>query len=204
MSNVLEFPGTRRSTENVSTAPSPRTSYQKRKRNSPFRRLWYTAEMAMVEVNKTENRHTPDEIEKIRRGVAAAQELADELSRAAKPFLTGRPRRTNSQAMARRRDFGEAMRRRIRNIALFRDLSVDEIKPALTLKHHEIAKFTEKHGVNLEWLLEGKGSIFKNGPIAPNSIRSAAELAALVQTLPEAEQRKIEAVVDLFLAERSR
>jgi hypothetical protein len=53
------------------------------------------------------------------------------------------------------------MRRRIRIIALFHDLSVEEIKPALTLKHHEIAKFTEKHGVNLQWLLEGKGASSK-------------------------------------------
>jgi DNA-binding transcriptional MerR regulator len=102
----------------------------------------------------------------------------------------------------RRREFGEAMRRRIRIIALFQDLSVEEIKPALTLKHHEIAKFTEKHGVNLEWLLEGKGRVHKNGPIVPTM--SAAEFAAALRTLPEAEQRKIEAIVDLFLAERGR
>ena len=93
------------------------------------------------------------------------------------------------------------MRRRIRIIALFRDLSVEEIKPALTLKHHEIAKFAEKHGVNLEWLLEGKGHILKGGDkIKP---MSGAEFAAVLRTLPEAEQRKIEAVVDLLLAERS-
>ena len=36
--------------------------------------------------------------------------------------------------------------------------------PVLKLKHHEIANFTEKHGVNVEWLLEGKGRIFKSGP----------------------------------------
>jgi hypothetical protein len=79
--------------------------------------------------------------------------------------------------------------------------SVEEIKPVSTLKHYQIAKFTEKHGVNLEWLLEGRGRAFINEP--PNSIRSSAELAALVYTLPEAEQRKIEAVIDLFLEERS-
>jgi hypothetical protein len=32
---------------------------------------------------------------------------------------------------------------------------------------------------------------------------TGAELAAFVRTLPEAQQRKIEAVVDLLLAERS-
>jgi hypothetical protein len=42
-----------------------------------------------------------------------------------------------------------------------RDLSDEEIKPALTLKHRRIAQFSEQHGVNLEWLLEGRGRIFK-------------------------------------------
>lgn len=72
----------------------------------------------------------------------------------------------------------------------------------MTLKHYEIAKFTEKHGVNLEWLLEGEGRIFKKDKIELNPM-SGAEFAALLGTLPEAQQRKIEAVVDLFLAERS-
>ena len=45
--------------------------------------------------------------------------------------------------------------------------------------------------------------VLKNDPIAPNSTMNAAEFAAPVRTLPEAQQRKIEAVVDLFLAERS-
>lgn len=63
--------------------------------------------------------------------------------------------------MARRREFNDAMRQRIMDIAASRDPSNEEVKPALTLKHHEIAKFTEKHGVNLEWLLEGKGRIFE-------------------------------------------
>jgi hypothetical protein len=77
-------------------------------------------------------------------------------------FLAAHPVRTrNSEAMARRRAFKEAMRRRIRDIAASRDLSEEEIKPALKLKHREIANFTEAHGVNLEWLLEGRGPIFK-------------------------------------------
>jgi hypothetical protein len=64
----------------------------------------------------------------------------------------------------------DAMRQRIRDIAASRDLSDEEIKPVLKLKHHEIAEFTEKHGVNLEWLLEGKGRIFEKDPIglSPN------------------------------------
>ena len=47
------------------------------------------------------------------------------------------------------------------HIAASRDLSDEEIKPALTLKHRRIAQFSEQHGVNLEWLLEGRGRIFK-------------------------------------------
>lgn len=66
------------------------------------------------------------------------------------------PRRTKTEALEHRREFKAAMRQRIRDIAASRDLSDEEIKPALTLKHHEIAKFTDEHGVNLEWLLEGR------------------------------------------------
>ena len=79
--------------------------------------------------------------------------------------------------MARRREFKEAMRQRIRDIAASRDLSDEEIRPVMKLKHHEIANFTEKHGVNVEWLLEGKGSIFKKDP------------AAVVANMPEADQQ---------------
>jgi hypothetical protein len=45
-----------------------------------------------------------------------------------------------------------------------RTLSDDEIRPALWLKHQEIARFSEAHGVNLEWLLGGEGEMFKRGP----------------------------------------
>jgi hypothetical protein len=83
--------------------------------------------------------------------------IADDLA-----FLAAHPVRIrNSETMARRRAFKEAMRRRIRDVAASRDLSEEEIKPVLKLKHHEIANFTEVHGVNLEWLLEGTGRIFK-------------------------------------------
>jgi hypothetical protein len=79
-------------------------------------------------------------------------------------FLAAHPtRHNNSEAAARRREFKEAMRRRIRDVAASRDLSDDEIKPALTLKHEEIANFSEQHGVSIEWLLEGKGRIFNRG-----------------------------------------
>jgi len=75
-------------------------------------------------------------------------------------------------------------------IAASRDLSDDEIKPALTLKHQHIGEFAEKHGVNLEWLLEGKGRVFTKDRIAQTPKTSATELAALVRTLPEAQQRR--------------
>jgi hypothetical protein len=79
-------------------------------------------------------------------------------------FLAAHPiRHNNSEAAARRRAFKEAMRRRIRDIAASRDLSDEEIKPALTLKHQEIARFSEQHGVSIEWLLEGKGRIARGG-----------------------------------------
>jgi hypothetical protein len=80
-------------------------------------------------------------------------------------------RHNNSEAALRRREFKEAMRRRIRDVAASRDLSDEEIKPVLTLKHQEIARFSERHGVNIGWLLEGKGRIFKNDPITLNPDR---------------------------------
>jgi hypothetical protein len=102
-------------------------------------------------------------------------------------------RHNNSEAMARRREFEEAMRRRIGDVAASRDLSDEEIKPALTLKHQEIARFSEHHGVNIEWLLEGKGRIFKKDPITINPNMTGSEFAAVVRTLPTADQRAIEA-----------
>ena len=55
------------------------------------------------------------------------------------------------------------MRQRIREIAASRDLSDEEIRPVLRLKHREIACFSEANGVNLKWLFEGTGPIFKSG-----------------------------------------
>lgn len=129
----------------------------------------------------------------------AEQAIADDLA-----FLAAHPtRRSNSEAMAHSREFKEAMRQRIRELAASRDLSDEEIKPVLRLKHQEIAEFTEQHGVNLEWLLEGRGRVFKTDPIrlSPNS--TGAEFAAVVRTLPEAKQRIIEAAVDRLLQERN-
>jgi hypothetical protein len=85
--------------------------------------------------------------------------VADDLA-----WLAAHPtRRSNSEAMARSRDFKAAMRRRVMEVAISRGLSDEEIKPVLKLKHQEIAKFTEKHGVNLRWLLKGEGRVFNSG-----------------------------------------
>jgi hypothetical protein len=119
----------------------------------------------------------------------AEQAIADDLA-----FLAAHPtRRSNSETMARRREFKEAMRQRIREIAVSRDLSDEEIKPVLRLKHEDVGRFTEKHGVNLGWLLEGKGRIFK---------KDQQELAALVATMPMADQQAIRATVREILQER--
>src|ERR1019366_4099554 len=118
-------------------------------------------------------------------------------------FLAAHPmRRSNSEAMAHRREFKEAMRQRIRDIAASRDLSDEEIKPALSLKHHEIAEFTEKHGVNLEWLLEGKGRIFKKDPIRLSPNMTGNEFAAVVTMMPIADQQAIGDMVREMLQER--
>lgn len=83
--------------------------------------------------------------------------IADDLA-----FLAAHPtRRSNSEAMARSREFKEAMRQRIRDLAASRDLPDDEIKSVLRLKHQEIGAFAVKHSVSLAWLLEGAGPIFK-------------------------------------------
>jgi hypothetical protein len=153
-------------------------------------------------VNKVEHQHTSSEMAYIREGVAAARCLADELERAAAPFLQQQPaRRTKSDAMARRAEFKDAMRRRIRDIAGSRDLSDEEIKPALTLKHHQIANFAEKHGVNLEWLFEGKGRVFETDPITVNSSMTGKEFAAVLGQMPLPDQQMIRGMIDQILEE---
>jgi hypothetical protein len=56
------------------------------------------------------------------------------------------------------------MRQRIKDVAASRNLSDEEIRPVLRLKHQEIGRFCEARGVNLGWLLEGEGRIFKGVP----------------------------------------
>jgi hypothetical protein len=124
--------------------------------------------------------------------------IADDLA-----FLVAHPvRRSNSEAMAHRREFKDAMWQRIRDITASRDLSDEEIKPVLKLKHHEIAEFTEKHGVNIEWLLEGRGRIFKKDPIWLSPNMTGTELAAVVTTMSRADQQAIRARVREILQER--
>jgi hypothetical protein len=93
----------------------------------------------------------------------AEQAIADDLA-----FLAAHPTRRgiDSETVSRRRAFKEAMRQRIRDIAASRDLSDEEIKPVLRLKHREIGEFAEKHGVNLGWLLGGKGRLFESRPLS--------------------------------------
>ncbi len=155
---------------------------------------WDTASVKwkQMALARGQYRYTDVKPERIERAIA------DDLA-----FLAAHPvRRSNSEAMAHRREFKDAMRQRIRDIAASRDLSDEEIKPVLKLKHHEIANFTEKHGVNVEWLLEGKGRVFEKDPIrlSPNS--TGAEFAAVVATMPMADQQAIGAMVSEILQER--
>jgi hypothetical protein len=94
------------------------------------------------------------------------------------------------------------MRRRIKDIAASRDIPDDEIRPVLSLKHRHIGEFATKFNVNLEWLLEGKGRVFEKDPIrlGPNS--TGAEFAAVVATMPEADQHAIRTMVREIMQER--
>ena len=98
----------------------------------------------------------PTKPERIERAIAD-----DEAWLAAHPTK----RTGNVEACAARRAhtrvFKEAMRQRIREIAASLNLSDIQIGPALKLKHFAIAGFVEEHSVNIEWLLEGRGDVFK-------------------------------------------
>jgi hypothetical protein len=79
---------------------------------------------------------------------------------AAHPTKKSKPMTT--EAKERRRNFKEAMRQRIKEIAASRGIPDDEIHPALSLRHHHIAKFVTTYNVSLGWLLEGAGPIFRS------------------------------------------
>ena len=113
-------------------------------------------------------------------------------------------RRTNTEAMAGNREFNEATRQRIRDVAASRDLSDEEIKGALTCKHEGIAAFTKKHGVNLEWLLEGRGCMFKKDPIVLSENSTGSEIASVVRTMPIADQERIRTIIREIQQERDR
>jgi hypothetical protein len=113
-------------------------------------------------------------------------------------WLAAHPKRKPQVPMSdekkqERRNFKEAMRRRIKEIAASRDIPDYEIRPVLSLRHHLIAEFTENYNVNVEWLLEGKGRIFK---------KDQQEFAAVVTTLPMADQQAISTMVRELLQER--
>ena len=93
--------------------------------------------------------------EKIERAIAD-----DEAWLAAHPTK----RTGNVEACAKRRAFKEAMRQRIKEVAATRDLADEVIRPVLKLKHQEIGRFCQTHSVNIGWLLEGIGPIFKPWP----------------------------------------
>jgi hypothetical protein len=136
--------------------------------------------------------HLPTKAERIERVIA--EDLA---------FLAAHPtRRSNSEAMAHKREFNDAMRQRIREIAASRDLSDEEIKPVLSLKHQRVAEFVDKHGVNFEWLLEGRGRTFKKDPIRLCPNMTGGELAAVVATMPMADQQEIRAKARELLQEQ--
>jgi hypothetical protein len=115
---------------------------------------------------------------------------------AAHPTKKSKPMST--EAKERRRNFKEAMRRRIKGIAASRDIPDDEIRPVLSLRHRHIGEFATKYSVNLEWLLEGNGRIFKKDPIR----LTGDEFAAVVAKMPEADQQAIRATVREILQER--
>jgi hypothetical protein len=73
-------------------------------------------------------------------------------------FLAAHPTKKSKPMKAKehRRNFKEAMRRRIKDIAASRDIPDDEIRPVLSLRHRHIGEFATKYSVSLEWLLEGR------------------------------------------------
>jgi hypothetical protein len=105
-----------------------------------------------AELERGQHRHIGVKSERIERAIA------DDLA-----FLAAHPTRRlqSAERIAERRKFKAAMRQRIRDVAASRNLSDEEIKPVLRLNHQEIARFSQRYGVSLNWLLEGKGRIFR-------------------------------------------
>jgi hypothetical protein len=94
------------------------------------------------------------------------------------------------------------MRQRIREIAASRNLSKEEIKPALSLKHYTLLRFGKKHGINWLWLYEGAGRMFRKDPITLSPNTSGKELSAVVVAMPAGDQRAIRAKAHELVQER--
>jgi hypothetical protein len=103
---------------------------------------------------KGQHKHTDIKPDRIKRAIAA-----DEAWLAEHPTRKSRP--MSNERKEARRNFKEAMRRRIREIAVTLKLSDEEIRPALGLRREAIGEFVQAHGLSFGWLLEGKGSAFK-------------------------------------------
>lgn len=149
-----------------------------------------------AQLRSGQHRHIGVDDEAIERAIAADLE-----------WLKKHPARKSQTPMSEerkteRREFKEAMRQRIRDIAASCDIPDDEIRPVLSLKHHLIADFVENYGVNFEWLLGGKGRIFKKDPITLNPNMTGSEFAAVVTTMPMADQQAITTKLREILQER--
>lgn len=95
MSNIVNLAAARAAfrpeTQATRTAPDfpafvpchDRSAAPKRNRNSPYRKLWQKTEMGFVELNKVGCVYSDQEREYIRKGVAAARELAGRMEAAA-------------------------------------------------------------------------------------------------------------------------
>jgi hypothetical protein len=115
-------------------------SVPKRNHRNPLRRLWHLAEWSVVGGQQGRPPIHRSGARAHLRGRGAARALATELERMA-PAILKPPRRTNNEAMARKRELKGVMRQRIKEVAASRDLSDSDIAPALTLKHEQIVRF---------------------------------------------------------------
>ena len=109
-----------------------------------------------AKLESSEFPHLPVKKERVERAIADDVE-----------FLAAHPTRKKSAPMSterkeERRKFEEAIRQRIREIAALRNIPDHEIRPVLSLKHHHIGEFAIEYSVNLGWLLEGAGPMFKS------------------------------------------
>ena len=74
--------------------------------------------------------------------------------------------------MTQKREIRDAIRGRIRDFAAARDLSAEDIKPAMTTKHFELVQFAEKYSVSIEWHRERQYHQDASGAIMKRRRRS--------------------------------